>query len=146
MGRINLQNLNILLGNSPAGPLPENLVFIKVDWIIQGNHVQVRGIQIAGINRPRNPVAFPDHWENAWEVSKYKEVALSPYFWLYILIWYFLFIHSLASWKLWKCNFYCTWLKMVINGSFKIYRVLGLLRGSPAKIFPKLTLVSLFAG
>ena len=53
---INLQNLNILLG-----PLPQNLVFIKVDWIIQGNQVQVRGMQIAGINRPRNPVAFPDH-------------------------------------------------------------------------------------
>ena len=58
---INLQNQNILLGNSPAGPLPQNLVFIKVDWIIQGNQVQVRGMQIAGINRPRNPVAFPDH-------------------------------------------------------------------------------------
>lgn len=57
---INLQNLNIPLGHSP-GPLPQNLVFVKVDWIIKDNQVQVGGMQIAGINRPRNPVSFPGH-------------------------------------------------------------------------------------
>ena len=48
---IHLQNQNILPGNNPAGKLPQNLVFVIVDWVMQGNQVQVRGMNIAGINR-----------------------------------------------------------------------------------------------
>jgi len=48
--QIDLQNKNLML-NNPVGEMPLNLVFIKVDWLIQDNAVQVRGMQIAGINR-----------------------------------------------------------------------------------------------
>ena len=48
--QIHLQNQNLLLGNNPAGKLPQNLVFVIVDGDMKGNQVQVRGMKITGIN------------------------------------------------------------------------------------------------
>ena len=49
--QIPLQNPNLLLGNNPVGKLPQNLVFVIVDWDMKGNQVQVREMKITGINR-----------------------------------------------------------------------------------------------